>query len=88
MKEQTQNSQKEPYYIKLSSALVEKTEDMIHDLKRGLPSAKRRQLNRSKFFELLLEALTEDYVNNQQTSNVKQIVSFGRSLVRTLLSGT
>lgn len=76
MKEQNQGIQKEPYYMNLSSALVEKTEDMIHDLKRGLPSAKRRQLNRSKFFELLLESLTDEYKINQQNSNVKKIISF------------
>lgn len=76
MKEQNQSIQKEPYYMKLSSKLVEKTEDMIHDLKRGLPSAKRRQLNRSKFFELLLESLTDEYKRNQQNSNVKQVISF------------
>lgn len=76
MKEQGQGVQKEPYYMHLTSALVEKTEDMIHDLKRGMPSAKRRQLNRSKFFELLLEALTEQYKTNRQNSSVDQIISF------------
>jgi hypothetical protein len=80
MKEQNQAIQKEPYYMHLSSTLVEKTEDMIHDMKRGLPSAKRRQLSRSKFFELLLEALTDEYKKNQQNSKVKQIVSFWSSL--------
>jgi hypothetical protein len=76
MKEQDQGVQKEPYYMHLTSELVEKTEDMIHDLKRGMPSAKRRQLNRSKFLELLLEALTDQYKTNQQNSSVKQIISF------------
>lgn len=76
MKEQNQGSKKEPYYMHLDSTIVQKTEDMIYDLKRGLPTAKRRQFNRSKFFAMLLEALTEDYENNRRNSDVYNIVSF------------
>ena len=75
MKEQEQNIQKEPYALKLNSIIVGKTEDIIHDLKRGLPSDKRRKLNRSKFFEILLEALISDYESQRQNSNVQRIIA-------------
>lgn len=76
MKKESEEIQKEPYYMYLTTPLVERTEDMLHELKRRLPSAKRRQLNRSKFFELLLEAITDDFEKNRKDSNIQSIISF------------
>ncbi|MCD9186341.1 MAG: hypothetical protein LUM44_07895 [Pyrinomonadaceae bacterium] len=75
MKEQKESIQKAPYYVNLSNTLIEKTDDMIHDLKRGLPSDKRRKLNRSKFFELLLEQLVFDYETQHPNSTAEWIIT-------------
>jgi metal-responsive CopG/Arc/MetJ family transcriptional regulator len=73
MIEQDKN-QKEAVNLSLSSTLVEKVEDIIFELRKKLPREKRKKLNRSRFFELALEAIIKDYENSGQKSRIFKIV--------------
>lgn len=74
MEEQAQSIEKEPYALTLNSEIVNGIEDVIYLIKRNLPSDRRRKLNRSKFFEILLESIISDYKQNVKESFVHSVI--------------
>lgn len=72
--EQDKSRQKEAVNLSLDSELVEKVEDVIFNLRKRLPREKRKKLNRSRFFELALNAVIMDYENDNDNSVIYKAV--------------
>ncbi len=72
--QQEQNIKKEILNLNISSEIVEKTEELIFNLKKQLPREKRKKLTRSRFFELLLESVIHDYENRRADSDIQKII--------------
>lgn len=61
------NQAKEKVNMYLSSEIVEKIDDFVFHFRKQLPREKRKKLNKSKLYELILEnALTEFSANGQE----------------------
>lgn len=75
MEEQEQAIERHSFSLTMDIDLVESIEDLIHLLKRTLPSDKRRKLNRSKFFEIVSVAVISDYNANYKESYIQELIS-------------
>ena len=72
--QQEQHIKKELLNLNISGEIVEKTEDLLFNLRKQLPREKRKKLTRSRFFELLLESVIQDYENRRADSDIQKII--------------
>ncbi len=66
-------SEKESLNLSLNSELIEKIDEIIFYLKKQSPGYKKKKLNRSKFFEMLLFVSIQDYENRIPNSAILRI---------------
>ncbi|MGC2236556.1 MAG: hypothetical protein WA584_10370 [Pyrinomonadaceae bacterium] len=65
--------EKESLNLSLNSELIEKIDEIIFLLKKQSPGHKKKKLNRSKFFEMLLFASIQDYENKISNSAIQRV---------------
>ena len=69
----------ESLQIQLPSEIVEKYEDALFQLKKQLPRTIQKKLNRSKFHQLILEDILNDYSDKNNTRLEKIIFEWSKS---------
>lgn len=69
----------ESLQIHLPIEIVKKSEDVIFQLKKQLPRMLQKKLNRSKFYQLILEDILNDYPDKNNTRLEKIIFEWSKS---------
>lgn len=59
--------------LSLDADLIDKIDEIIFLLRKQSPSFKKKKLNRSKFFEMLLSVTIQDYENRSEHSTVLRV---------------
>ena len=65
---------KEKVNIYLSSEIVEKIEELVFYFRKQLPPEKRKRLNKSKLYELILEHACAEFSANGQQGILGEII--------------
>ena len=69
----------ESLQIQLPAEIVEKSEEALFQLKKQLPRTVQKKLNRSKFHQLILEDILNDYSDKNNTRLEKIIFEWSKS---------
>ncbi|MGC2236773.1 MAG: hypothetical protein WA584_11465 [Pyrinomonadaceae bacterium] len=74
-KKQNSGVQKEPISLYLPSDLVEKVEHIHLNIIQKLPRNKRKKLNKSQLYEIILRNIVDDHIKKEQDGMLWKMVT-------------
>jgi hypothetical protein len=79
-KKQNSSVSKEPISLYLPTDLLEKIENIQLCLAQNLPRNKRKKLNKSQLYEIILKNIVDDYLENKQDGMLwKMVIDWSQS---------
>ncbi|MGC2236183.1 MAG: hypothetical protein WA584_08480 [Pyrinomonadaceae bacterium] len=79
-KKQSPSISKEPVSLYISTDLLEKVEQIHLYIGQKLPRNKRKKLNKSQLYEIILRNIVDDYIENEQDGMLwKMVIDWSQS---------